>query len=139
MSRLDSVIRLHRWQLDEKRRRLVELETMADETRRRIAALERELAEEARLAHSGPTGLASWHAYAESVRERRQKLEVTLGTIESEAEETNREIAEAFQELKKFELISDARVRRVRETAARREQSALDEVALSNFRRSSAV
>lgn len=140
MSRLDSIIRLHRWQLDEKRRRLVELQAMADDTRRRIAALDREIREEAKSADAagGEAYPGSWQAYARTMRERRENLEVTLCTIESQVGEINEAIAEAFQELKKFELISEARARRVRETAARREQFALDEIALTGFRRSSA-
>lgn len=140
MSRLDSIIRLHRWQLDEKRRRLVELQAMADDTRSRIAALDREIREEAKSADAagGETYPGSWQAYARTMRERRENLKVTLCTIESQVGEINEAIAEAFQELKKFELISEARARRVRETAARREQFALDEIALTGFRRSSA-
>lgn len=140
MSRLDSIIRLHRWQLDEKRRRLVELQAMADDTRRRIATLDREIREEAKSADAagGEAHPGSWQAYARTMRERRENLEVTLCTIDSQVGEINEAIAEAFQELKKFELISEARARRVRETAARREQFALDEMALTGFRRSSA-
>lgn len=139
MSRLDSIIRLHRWQLDEKRRRLVELETMAEDTRRRIGALEREMHEEAQVADAaaGRSHPGSWQAYVQTVRERRENLEVTLATIEAQVAEMNEHIATAFQELKKFELISEARERRTRETVARREQFALDEMALAAFRRSS--
>lgn len=141
MSRLDSMIRLNRWQLDEKRRRLVELETMAEDTRRRIGALEREMHDEAQVsdADAGRSHPGSWQAYAQSVRERRENLEVTLATIEAQVGEMNEQIAAAFQELKKFELISEARAQRARETTARREQFALDEMALVAFRRTSAI
>jgi flagellar export protein FliJ len=136
-SRLAPLIKMHRWQLNEKRRRLVELETLAAGTQRRIEALDAELAAEAREAEASPESRRTFPIYVEAARERRQKLEETLATITAEMAEAQAAISEAFQELKKYELAEEGRNRRELEERARRERLRLDEIALQGYRRRS--
>ena len=134
MSRLHTVIKLHRWRLNEKRRRLVELETLAANTRRRIDALAAELAAEARQAEASAEARRNFPAYAEAARDRRSKLEGTLATITAEIGQVQSEIAEAFQELKKYEIAQETRTRRELDERARRDRLAMDDIALQGYR-----
>ena len=133
MKRLDSLIRVRQWQLDESRRHVAELEDAIERTRQRIRNLDTEIANEGRVAdQAGPgSGFAS---YAAGVRDRRAKLAATVDTLGAELAQAQEQVAEAFQELKKFELVQEARRQRERDVSARREQFALDEMASARHR-----
>jgi len=133
MKRLDSLIRVRQWQLDESRRHVAELEASIERTNERIRALDGNIEAEGRLAdQAGPgSGFAS---YAAGVRERRRKLIATIETLGAELAQARETVAEAFQELKKFELVQESRRVRERAVAARREQFSLDEIAAARHR-----
>lgn len=133
MKRLDSLIRVRQWQLDESRRHVAELEASIERTQARIRSLDSTIENEGRVADlAGPA--SGFAAYAANVRERRAKLVATVATLTAELAQAQSLVAEAFQELKKFELVQEARHQRDREIAARREQFALDEMAASRHR-----
>ena len=136
MSRLTTLIRLHRWQLNEQRRRVVELETLAEAARGRIVALDEAVAAEGRHAEMDLTIRATYPAYVAAARERRNKLCETLATLSGELAEAQEAVTIAFQELKKYELAEEAKQRREREFLARRDTIRLDEMAAQGFQRS---
>jgi len=135
MRDLAGLIKLHRWQLDEKRRALAELEgfaaRLAEEKARLDAEYERERA--ASAAVQGPLpGYARW---LDSVNARRRRLAQSTASVEAQIEAARAEMAEAFQELKKIELAQAERERREADRRKRAERIDLDEIALSGFRR----
>ncbi|MFN4087633.1 MAG: flagellar FliJ family protein [Alphaproteobacteria bacterium] len=133
MKRLDMLIRARQWQLDERRRQVADLEVSVDLTLARIRSLDSSIDSEARLADQVGPG-AGFAAYAAGVRERRSKLVATLETLEAELAQARDLVAEAFQDLKKFELVQESRRSRERAVAAHREQFALDEIAALRHR-----
>ncbi len=135
MSRLDGLIRLHRWQLDEHRRRTVELEALRQTTIERIQALDEAVAKEAAAVGSDLASQAAYRAYAARARAQQAKLAETLDTLETEIAEAQSAVTAAFQELKKYELARETRRQRQQETLLRRERAALDEIAIEAFRR----
>ena len=135
MSRLDTLIRLNRWQLNERRRRVVELESMAEATRARIDGLDAAFAAEGRRAQASLADRAAFPPYAAAARAQRTKLVETLEKVEAEIAEAREAVTEAFQELKKYEIANEARLDREREFRARRERIAMDEMALEGHRR----
>lgn len=139
MKRFEPLIRLHRWQLNERRRHLAELETAAEATRDRIASLDAMLAAEAREADRDLSQRAAFPAYAEATRGRRAKLVETLDMLTASIAEAREEVTVAFQELKKYELAQEARRRREHEASARRERILLDEMAIEGYRRNRAA
>ena len=70
-----------------------------------------------------------------AVMQRRETLAKTLSDLEPELEQAREEVANAFRELKKYELALDHRMKRQQATAKRREQAELDEVAIEGYRR----
>ena len=56
-SGLHTLIRLHKWRLDEKRRALSELQALADKLAQDTARLEREITAEQEIARTSPEGL----------------------------------------------------------------------------------
>ena len=139
MKRFEPLIRLHRWQLNERRRQLAELETAAEATRDRISSLDAMLAAEAREADRDPLQRAAFPTYAEAMRKRRAKLVETLDMLTASIAEAREGVTDAFQELKKYELAQEARRRRDDEASARRERILLDEMAIEGYRRNRAA
>ena len=121
MSTLESLIRLHRCQVDDLQGHLAELDRLADRFRREVARLveEREVDEDTR----GASFLAR-HVYPGHVRrslERQKTLERSLAEAEAEILRARDALAEASQRLRRYE-IATAKRERLRMTAAARSQ-----------------
>lgn len=137
MKTLAGVIRLHRWQLDEKRRALGELEALADRLGGEIRQLDADMAAERQAAErEAGNGVGfSFAAYVRNALARRERLQQSIRQVEEQIAAARDEIAEAFQELKKFELAQEDRDRRAANRRRRAETIAFDEIALTRFLR----
>jgi flagellar export protein FliJ len=121
MKSRDSLIRLKRFHLEERRRRLSQIEMMIAEFTRIAGDLEREIAgEEARAKISDPTHFA-YPTYAKAAAQRRDNLMRSAGDLEAQLETARNAVAEAQEELKKVESL-DGRERA--EALARGEHTA---------------
>ncbi len=130
MAALEQMVRLHRWQLDEKRRKLAQVEQLADDIRKDIEALDRELAAEEAAAKDHASA-AALPAFAANCAMRRRAMEQSLAAVERSAEEVRHELHEAFREVKSYETAIKTRKAQAERHRARREQATLDEVGLS--------
>ncbi len=138
MKALDSLIRLRRLALDDKRRQLRELEHLEDRLRSQYRLLEEELTAEQRVARAGPVeaGL-TYGSYASGVVARRERLQSSIDEVLAQIEQMRTQLGAAFEELKRFEITRDRKLVQARQAAERREQQFLDEVGLNQFRRRS--
>lgn len=134
-SGLHTLIRLHKWRLDEKRRALAELQTLADKLADDAGRLEAEIAAEQEIARASPEAGFGYGNFAKLSIERRKRLAQSIAQVESQIAEATEEMAEAFQELKRYELAQEGRDKRDQAKRKQREDAALDEVALSGFMR----
>lgn len=133
---LDSVIRLQKWRLDEKRRQLGDLLRLAEQLETELAGLETELeAEQALAARNFEAGRA-YGNYARGFIERRERLIQSLANVEQQVEVAQEEVRAAFRELKTIEITKDNRDKVVAIDTGRRQQAELDEIALNPQRRS---
>ena len=135
MKSLDTLIRLQKWQLDEKRRQLGDLRRMHADLAAAIARMDEDIANEAVLARKDPSLGASFGVFAQAAAGRKQKLVVSLRELEGQIAIAEQEISEAFTELKKIELTKENREARIRQATARRTQAGLDEVGSMMARR----
>ncbi len=134
-SGLHTLIRLHKWRLDEKRRALAELQALADKLAQDTARLEREIIAEQEIARTSPEASFGYGNFAKQAIERRRRLAQSVAQVEHQIAEATEEMAEAFQELKRYELAQEGRDRRDEAKRKVRENAALDEMALSGFMR----
>ena len=134
-SGLHTLIRLHKWRLDEKRRALAELQALADKLAQDTARLEREITAEQEIARTSPEASFGYGNFAKQAIERRRRLAQSVAQVEQQIAQATEEMAEAFQELKRYELAQEGRDRRDEAKRKTRENAALDEVALSGFMR----
>jgi flagellar FliJ protein len=134
-SGLHTLIRLHKWRLDEKRRALAELQALADKLAKDAERLEQEITAEQEIARSSPEAAFGYGNFAKLSIERRRRLAQSVAQVEQQIAGATEEMAEAFQELKRYELAQEGRDRRDEAKRKERENAALNEVALSGFTR----
>ncbi len=137
MNGLEGLIRLNKWKLDEKRLALAELERLAQRLRDQLSALERELAAEQKIAANSVEASISYAHYANAVTLRRGILNQSLAEVEAQIRVALEDVAEAFRELKKFDIVKARRDREAAEKNKRLQQGLLDEMGLQLHRRSS--
>lgn len=137
MKGLEGLIRLHRWRLDEKRQVLAELERLADRLRQELNDLEREVADEQKVAAASSDAMSAYGQYATAVIARRARINQSLSEIEERTRVALEGVAQAFRELKKYELVKARRDRSAEEREKRRQQAVLDELGLTLYRRQS--
>ena len=135
MKGLEGLIRLHKWRLDEKRQVLAELERLAARLRQELLDLEREVAEEQKVAAASPEAMAGYGPYATAVIARRAKLTQSLTEVEQRMRGALDEVTQAFRELKKYEMVKARRDKTAQEQEKRQQQAVLDELGLTLYRR----
>ena len=105
MKSRDTLIRLKRFQVEEKRRRVRQIETMVAEFTRMAADLDREIAnEEKRAGISDPNHFA-YPTYARAAISRRDNLKSSIGELAIQIEEAKAAQGIAQAELQKYESL----------------------------------
>jgi flagellar protein FliJ len=121
MKSRDTLVRLKRFQVEEKRRRVRQIEMMLAEFTRMTADLDREIAnEEKRAGIADPTHFA-YPTYARAASVRRDNLKSSIAELMGQIEEAKAAQQEAEGELLKFEALEvrDKANDRLIEAAAR--------------------
>ncbi len=129
MKSRDSLIRLKRFQVDEKRRQVAQIETMIAEFERLAADLDQQiLAEQQRSGIHDVTHFA-YPTFARAAMQRRDNLRTSADELKEQLQDARDGLAEAYEDLKKFELLDERDSERERVVQAAREQATLDETA----------
>jgi flagellar FliJ protein len=103
MKSRDTLIRLKRFQAEEKRRRVIQLQTMIAEFSRMTGDLDKEIAtEEQRANISDPLHFA-YPTYARAARARRDNLAQSLVGLRAQLDEAETQFREANDELAKIQ------------------------------------
>jgi flagellar protein FliJ len=128
MKSRETLIRLRKFQADEKRRRVAQIEGMIADFDRMSADLEREItAEQERAGIHDPTHFA-YPTYAKAAITRRDNLKRSADELKVQLEDARMALAEAFEELKKVELLDERDQMRERAAEGAREQAELDRI-----------
>lgn len=133
---LKTLIRLSKFEVDEKRRVLTALQNQEERILHDIAASEMRLRQEQELAAADATGVGFLYgAYHRAWMERRQAMLGALQAVRQQIEAARDDLAEAFRTQKTYEVTQANRERREREEANHKEQLFLDEVGMTQHRR----
>ena len=125
-------VRLKKFQLDEKRRKVAQIEVMIADFQRIAADLEREIvAEQERAGIHDPAHFA-YPTYAKAAIVRRENLKRSVDELTAQLGDAKTALQEGFEELKKVELLDERDQVRDRASEGAREQAELD--ALSTLR-----
>lgn len=133
MKGLNTLIRLNRWRVDEKRRELRGLEDMRSDLLIRRTAIDVEIAAEQATGQE-PVVQFSYAAFLRAAMTRRETLSKSIAEIDHAIEEKQAELADCVRELKKIEVAAERRAERERQDLNRREQIETDEISMNVFR-----
>jgi flagellar FliJ protein len=132
MKSRETLIRLKKFQVDEKRRRVAQIESMIADFQRMSVDLEREIqSEQERAGINDPTHFA-YPTYAKAAI--RENLTRSADELRIQLEEAKSLLGEAFDELKKVELLDERDQARERAEENAREQADLDSIGLMRAR-----
>ncbi len=105
MKSRDTLIRLKRFQAEDRRKRVAQIETMIAEFTRMGGDLDREIAtEEQRSGNANPSHFA-YSTYARAARTRRDNLKNSTDELRGQVEEAKARLAEALDELAKAQSL----------------------------------
>jgi flagellar protein FliJ len=134
MKSRETLVRLKKFQLDEKRRKVAQIETMIAEFDRVAGELEREIRiEQDRAGIHDPAHFA-YPTYAKAAIARRENLKRSVDELRIQLEDAKSALGEAFDDLKKVELLDVRDQMREREADAAAEPSELHGVGLLRAR-----
>lgn len=129
MKSRETLIRLRRFEVDEKRQTLADIEGMIADFRGMAADLDRQiLAEQDRSGVSDINHFA-YPTFAKAAMQRRDNLLASAHDLEAKLDKAREDLAVAFEELKKAELIEERDADRLRIARQRSEQAELDHIA----------
>lgn len=139
MSRLDGIIRLRKWELDEQRRVLAVMQAERDSIAGMIDMLDVERAEQSRLYNGSEISALTLGAYLEGVRNKQAQLRRDLAKKDEEVEAHRDRVADCFRELKTYEIAREMELKRAKAKEAKEEQEAFDELGIQNHARQDAM
>jgi flagellar protein FliJ len=101
MKSRDTLVRLKRFQAEEKRRRVVQLNTMIAEFTRMSNELDREISNEEQRANISDPNHFAYPTYARAARTRRDNIVASLTELRGQLEEAEAQYKEANEEFAK--------------------------------------
>ncbi len=134
MKSRETLVRLKKFQVDEKRRKVAQIETMIAEFERMAGDLEREIRiEQDRAGIHDPAHFA-YPTYAKAAIGRRENLKRSIDELRIQLEEAKSALGEASDDLKKVELLDVRDQMRERESETVVDQNELHEIGLLRMR-----
>ena len=134
MKSRETLIRLKKFQVDEKRRQVVQIETMIAEFDRIAGDLDREIQVEQDRAGIHDPAHYAYPTYAKAAMTRRDNLKRSADELKGQLDDAKASLGEAFEELKKVELLDERDQLRERAAEDAREQAELDRIGLVTVR-----
>lgn len=135
MKSLKTLIRIRKWELDEKRRALKIIQDKEAEIELKQAILEAELEAERTANIEEAAASFNFAAYANAAAKQQKNLTQKLKALEPKLAAAMEEIRTAFEELKKIEKTEENRKALEAEEQAKKEAEQMNEIALTQFRR----
>ncbi len=133
------MVRVHSWVLDEKQRKLADLQAFVDKLTEDLSALDRDIETEREAAGQSDEAGSAFPSFVAAALKRRKKLCETIANLGKEVEAAREDVAEAFGELKKYELALKNQEQQESAKRSRRERINLDELGVSIYRRNRAA
>ena len=133
MKSRETLIRLKKFQVDEKRRKVAQIEAMIAEFERIAGDLDREIKTEQDRAGIHDPAHFAYPTYAKAAIVRRENLKRSADELKVQVDDAKAALGEAFEELKKVEMLDERDQQREKAEANAREQSELDRIAALRF------
>src|SRR5712672_710364 len=121
MKSRNTLIRSKKFQLDEKRRKVAQMEAMIADFQRMATDLEREIVSEQERAGIHDPAHFAYPTYAKAAIARRENLKRSADELKVQMDDAKAALGEAFEELKKVEMLDE------------RDHAELDRIAAMRF------
>ena len=135
MKSRETLIRLKKFQVDERRRRVSQIESMIAEFERISGDLERDIKTEQDRAGIHDPAHFAYPTYAKAAMQRRENLKRSADDLKLQLEDAKAALGEAFEEMKKVELLDERDQMRERDADDVGEQPELDAGMMRNSAR----
>jgi flagellar FliJ protein len=119
MKSRDALSRLKRFDVEEKQRKVAEIETMIGDFNQMANDLDRQIAIEQERAGVSDTNHYAYPTFAKAAIQRRDNLLASAADLELKLANARETLAEAFEELKKIELLEERDAERMKIEQAR--------------------
>lgn len=126
---LKTLVKLHRFEVEEQQRALVQLNDLLEKIIGEREQLDIEMTVERMAAQGDIELIQALPVYIEAALDRARRMEATRRDIEKLIEMARDELQRRFETLKSFELAEQAERSRIEAERAKREQDDLDEMA----------
>ncbi len=128
MKSRETIIRLRRFEVDEKRQKVTDLESMIGDFQQMAQDLDRQIQVEQERAGVSDVNHFAYPTFAKAAIQRRDNLVASVDDLQAKLDLAREDLADAYEELKKVELIEERDMERVRAGRLKAEQAELDEL-----------
>ena len=134
-SKSASLIRLKKFQVDEKRRQVLQIETMIADFERMAAELDQQIEIEHTKTGISDVAHFAYSTFAKAALTRRDNLLNSANDMKGKLEAAQDALAEALEDLKKVELLDQREHQREAAEQLKAEQAEYDEIGRLRFSR----
>jgi flagellar protein FliJ len=127
-SRSESLIRLKKFQVDEKRRQVAQIEMMIADFERMASELDQQIEIEQQKTGISDVAHFAYSTFAKAAMQRRDNLLASSADMKGTLENAQDQLAEAVEDLKKVELLDQREQGREADAEAKSEQADYDEI-----------
>ena len=129
---LKTLQRIQKFNIDEQRKILVDLQVKQDHLKVELVRLTRGYEEEKAFAEQHP-GIGDFGAYVKRYLEKKDALENGIEKLQQAIEEVRDKIADMFKEQKTFEIVDKNREQQAIQEEEHKMQQTLDEIGTNNY------
>lgn len=131
-SALKTLTRIQKFQIDEQRKILSELQEKQDILQAQLEQLNRDFEQEKEFARNN-AGVGDFGAYVKRYMQQRENLEMQAAVLEKKIEHERDVMADMFKEQKTYEIVDDQRTKRAAKEEEQKMQKVLDEIGTNSF------
>lgn len=131
-SALKTLTRIQKFQIDEQRKILSELQEKQDILQAQLEQLNRDFEQEKEFARNN-AGVGDFGAYVKRYMQQRENLEMQVAVLEKKIEHERDVMADMFKEQKTYEIVDDQRTKRAAKEEEQKMQKILDEIGTNSF------
>ena len=131
-SALKTLTRIQKFQIDEQRKILSELQENQDILQAQLEQLNRDFEQEKEFARNN-AGVGDFGAYVKRYMQQRENLEMQIAVLEKKIEHERDVMADMFKEQKTYEIVDDQRTKRAAKEEEQKMQKVLDEIGTNSF------
>ncbi|MGH1351039.1 MAG: flagellar export protein FliJ [Methyloligellaceae bacterium] len=129
MKSREALIKLRRFEVDEKRQKVADIEVMISEFMRMLDDLDRQIKIEQERAGVSDINHYAYPTFAKAAMQRKDNLASSIDDLQNSLENAKDELANSYEELKKIEMLEERGIAEERDKRDKREQIQLDEFA----------